>query len=174
MKPLGILFVAWIGYLLGKSDWRVRPKLAFAAILLAGVLHTMVRVALPHEAIEQFASSAPSSVLLVLVATLETAGIWLAILLVPWGVIRTRTAAAAYVVAAATLGALAYYQPFDVVVLNGEVRGPKHPEYELALIFSIVFAVVPFAGGMAMRLRRRRCAPPDAPLQPTSDVARNT
>jgi uncharacterized YccA/Bax inhibitor family protein len=154
--------------LLGKSDWRVRPKLAFAAVLLASVLHAMIRLALPHEAIEQFASSAPSSVLLVLVATLETAGIWLAILLVPWGVIRTRTTAAAYVVVAATLGALAYYQPFDVVVLNGEVRGPKHPEYELALIFSLVLAAVPFAGGLAMRLRRGRHPQPNHALHPTA------
>lgn len=168
MKPLCILFVAWIGYLLGKSDWRVRPKLAFTAILLAGVLHAMARVALPHEAIEQFASSTPSSILLILVAALETAGIWLSVLLVPWGVIRTRTTAAAYVVAAATLGALAYYQPFDVVIVNGEVLGPKHPEYELALIFSLVLAAVPFAAGIAMRLRRGKHKQPNHALHPTA------
>ena len=44
-------------------------------------------------------------------------------------------------------------EPFDVVIVNGEVLGPKHPEYELALIFSLVVAAVPFAGGIAMRLR---------------------
>ena len=83
MKPVSILFVAWTGYLLGKSDWRVRPGLAFAAVLLAGALHATIRLALPHEAIERFVSSAPSSIVLVYVAALETAGIWLTLLLVP-------------------------------------------------------------------------------------------
>jgi hypothetical protein len=85
---------------------------------------------------------------------LETVGIWLPVLLVSWGAIRTRITAAAYVVAAGTLGALAYYQPFDVVIVNGEVLGPRHPQYVLALMFSLVIAAVPFAGGIAVRRRR--------------------
>ena len=74
--------------------------------------------------------------------------------------IRTRTTAAAYVVGAATLGALAYYQPFDVVVVNGEMIGPKHPAYEVALVLSTVFAAVPFAVGVAIRVRRRKRVQP--------------
>jgi hypothetical protein len=72
------------------------------------------------------------------------------------------------VVTAATLEALAYYHPFDVVIMNGEVLGPKHPEYELAMIFSFVFAAVPFAGGIAMKRRRGKHTQPNPPLQPPS------
>ena len=76
---------------------------------------------------------------------------------------------AAYVIAAATLGALVYYQPFDVVILNGEVLGPTHPEYEASLLVSLILASVPFMGGILMRRRQRSQAQPDTPLQPTSD-----
>jgi hypothetical protein len=173
MKPLSILFVASIAYGLGKSDWRVRPRLALATVLLAGVLHGVLRVGLPHEAIERFASSASLSILLMLVAALETAGIWLPVLLVPWGETRTRAAAAAYVIAAATLGALVYYQPFEIIIVNGEALGPTHPQYGLALIFSLVIAAVPFACGIAIRLRQGKHGQRNAPLQPTNGAVRN-
>ena len=56
---------------------------------------------------------------------------------------------------AATLGALAHYQPFDVVIMNGEVIGPTHPAYEVALVAALVFAAVPFAIGWVAERRAR-------------------
>jgi hypothetical protein len=78
MKIAGALFVAYIGYLLGRSDLRVRPALTAVTVLAAATLHVFVRLALPHEEIEQIATAAAwsSPPALVALALLETAGIW--------------------------------------------------------------------------------------------------
>jgi hypothetical protein len=49
-----------------------------------------------------------------------------------------------------------YYFPFDVVIINGEVVGPKHPQYELGLLFLLPVAVAGyFAGWYTRRLHGR-------------------
>ena len=63
MKPLFLLLVAWIGYVAGTSDWRVRPGLGVATVLLACVSHVVIRAALPPEALEQFASRRAGAVM---------------------------------------------------------------------------------------------------------------
>jgi hypothetical protein len=55
--------------------------------------------------------------------------------------------------------------------LNGQVLGPTHPEYELALIFGIVFAIVPFTVGFIAKRRQRDSAQPDMPRPLTSGAA---
>ena len=75
--------------------------------------------------------------------------------IIQWTTLRTRIAAVAYIMGAATLGALAHYQPFDVVIMNGEVIGPTHPAYEVALVAAPVFAAVPFAIGWVAERRAR-------------------
>ena len=158
MKLGATLFIAWIGYRLGTSVWRIRPSFAVLTVVLAGILHTVVRVLLPHQAIEEFASQASSSILLVPVAGLETVGLWLPVLAIRWGTLQTRVATAAYVIAAGTIGALVYYYPFDVIVMNGTVLGPTHPEYAFALLLSLVLAAIPFACGLAVKRRRSQTA----------------
>jgi hypothetical protein len=162
MKTASILFVAYVGYLLGRSDLRVRPALTAVTVLAAATLHVLVRVALPHEEVERIATAAAWSwsPALGAVALLETAGIWIPVLLVHWIVLRTRIAASAYIMGAATQGALVHYQPFDVVIMNGKVLGPNHPEYELALVFAFMFAAIPFAIGLLMKRRQQRMVPP--------------
>jgi hypothetical protein len=88
------------------------------------------------------------------VAGLETLGLWLPVLVIPWGALQTRVAAAAYLIAAGTVGALVYYYPFDGIVMNGQVLGPTHPEYVVALLLSLFFAVIPFACGLVVKRRR--------------------
>jgi hypothetical protein len=160
MKIAGALFVAYIGYVLGRSDLRVRPALTAVTVLAAAALHVLVRLALPHEEIEQIATAAAwsSPPALVTIALLETAGIWTPVLAIHWTVLRTRIAAAAYIMGAAVLGALAYYRPFDVVIVNGR-RVPPHPDYELALVLALMFAAIPFTIGLLIKRRQRRMVP---------------
>lgn len=153
MKILSILLVGWLGYQLGKNDWRVRSSLTVTAVLLAVIFHTGVQIVLPHAAIERVASGAAWSLILVPIALLETIGIWLPVLLVPWAGGRTRIMMSGYVMVAAIQGALVYYRPFDVVIMNGEKLGPTHPSYEFELIFALVFAIPPFAFALAKKRR---------------------
>jgi len=151
MKILTLLFVAWSGYRLGKSDFRIRPIPTIATVVLAVVLHGVVRLTLPHEAIERFADQfawSAWSIVLVGVALLETVGAWSAVLLLPWAPIQTRMSMAAYLIGGATIGAFVYYQPFD-----GR-DGPGHPEYEAAWLFALVVAIVPFIAGLVVKRRR--------------------
>jgi hypothetical protein len=160
MNIASILFLAYVGYLLGKSDLRVHPALTAVTVVAATILHGWVRLALPHEEIDGIATAIARSWSpgLVAIALVETAGIWIAILAVPWAVLPTRIAASGYIMGAAIQGALAYYQPFDVVILNGR-RVPNHPEYEAALVLALVFAAVPFAIGLLTKRRQQRVVP---------------
>ena len=157
MKIASILFVAYTGYLLGKSDLRVHRVLTAVAGVAAVILHGWVRLALPHEEIEGIATAIAQSWSpgLVVIALVETAGIWIAALAVPWAVLPTRIAASGYVMGAATLGALVHYQPFDVVIVNGD-RVPNHPEYAAALVLALVVAAVPFTIGLSSKRRQQR------------------
>jgi hypothetical protein len=151
MKILILLFVGWSGYRLGKSDFRIRPIPTIATVVLVVILHGVVRLTLPHEAIERFADQyawSALSVVLVGVALLETVGAWATVLLIPWAPIQTRMSMAAYLMGGATIGAFAYYQPFD-----GR-DGPGHPEYEAAWLFAIVVAIVPFVVGLILKRRK--------------------
>jgi hypothetical protein len=160
MNIASILFLAYVGYLLGKSNLRVHPALTAVTVVAATILHGWVRLALPHEEIDGIATAIARSWSpgLVAIALVETAGIWIAILAVPWAVLPTRIAASGYIMGAAIQGALAYYQPFDVVILNGR-RVPNHPEYEAALVLALVFAAVPFAIGLLTKRRQQRVVP---------------
>jgi len=172
MKILSILFVGWSGCRLGKADLRVEPVLISITVVCAAVLHALVRLALPHASIEWIADSAARSwwfPALAPVALLETSGIWLPVLIIRWAEDRTRIAASAYIIGAATQGALVCYYPFDVVIFNGEVLGPTHPDYEVALVFGLVFAAIPFIVGLIAKRRQQTIVLPKT-LRPTGDA----
>ena len=157
MKIASIVFLAYVGYLLGKSDLRVHPALTAVTVVVATILHGCVQLVFPHVEIDGLATATavarswPPGV--VAIALLETVGIWIAVLAVPWAVLPTRLAASGYIVGAAVQEALHYHEPFDVVIVNGS-RVPDHPQYEVALVFSLVFAAVPFAIGLLTKRRR--------------------
>lgn len=151
MKILPLLLIGYSGYLLGKSEVRLRPIPAIATVVLAVILHGVVRLALPHEAIERFADQyawSAWSIVFLGVALLETVGAWSTVLLIPWASIETRVSMTVYLIGAATLGAFAYYEPFD-----GR-DGPGHPTYEAAWLFAIVIAIVPFVVGLNIKRRK--------------------
>src|ERR1700680_4142622 len=119
LKPLGIALVVVAGFVIGASRPTVNERVAALTVDAALILHTLMKLALPHVGIEDLAARAGGS-LLVLIALLETVGLWLPVLLLRWSGVRTRAWVAAYLAGAALLAAAAYYFPFDVVLNNGE------------------------------------------------------
>ena len=152
MKIAVLLFVAYVGYALGRSDLRIRPALAAVTTLVAMILHGLVQLALPHDGIERIARAVAwswSSPTLVVVALVETVGMWIPVLVLHWAALRTRIWAAAYIKGAATLEAFTFYQPFDA-------HDEPHPAYEAGLVLQLVIASVPFVIGRIAKRRQRR------------------
>ena len=164
MKILSIVCVAWAGYRLATSGLRVRSKLTVLTVLLAALLHTAVWFALPHDVIELYANAHRWSPVLIPIAMLETAGIWVTVILIPWAERSIRLAATAYLVGAAAMGALSYYQPFETLITNGRVEGPVHPSYEVALMAALIFAMPSIAIGVMVKRRRLRIRSAQDPI----------
>lgn len=159
-----MLFVAYVGYALGKSDLRIHPALTAVTVVVAVILHGAWRLALPHEGIDSIGRAVawpPHFPILVAVALVETAGIWIPVLLIEWVAVRTRMWAAAYIIAAATLGARLHYGP------SFEAPREPHPAYAIWLVLALVVAAVPFAiGGIAKRRQRTVASPGDRARDP--------
>jgi hypothetical protein len=152
-----IVFVAYVGYALGKSDLRIRPALMAVTVVVAVILQGSWRLVLPHEGIDSVARAvalSPQSPTLVTVALVETAGIWIPVVIIAWATLRTRIWAAAYLIGAAAIGASAYYGP------SFEARLEPHPAYELWLVLSLVFATIPLAMGCIAKRGQRTVASP--------------
>ena len=119
-----------------------------------------MKLALPHEAIEQFAQSqldtSLGQIALIGVAIVETAGVLVPVALMPWTNVSIRAWATLYVLGAAILAAATYYFPFDVVIVNGEVIGPKHPPYEFVLLLCLPFGGLGCLVGWLRRRTRAR------------------
>jgi len=103
------LFVAYVGYALGRSDLRIHPALTAVTVVVGVILHGIWQLALPRaqgtDWIAMTIARSPGALALVTVAVLETAGIWIPVLLVHWAAPRTRIWAAAYIMGAATVAA---------------------------------------------------------------------
>ena len=154
-----VLFVAYMGYALGKSDLRIRPVPAAATGVVAVIVHGIWQLALPHRGIDWIGTAVDPSLespTWVALATVETAGFWVPALVIPWGALRTRIWAAAYIIGAGTLGVVAYYAPTFDPLQEG------HPNYELWLVLAFAFAAVPFAIGCFAKTKPRTVAHPDA------------
>jgi hypothetical protein len=81
------------------------------------------------------------------IAIVETAGLLFPVALMPWTSGSSRAWATLYVLGAAVLAAATYYFPFDVVIMNGEVIGPKHAPYGLGLLLSLPFGAIGYLVG---------------------------
>src|SRR5262245_23718265 len=98
LKIAALLFVAYVGYALGRVDLRIHLARTAVTVLVAMILHGLVQLALPHEGIERIARAAAASLLkeptFVLVALVETTGIWVSVLGIRWAALRIRIWAA--------------------------------------------------------------------------------
>lgn len=168
LKLIGLVATVGAGVGLGRSNFSVHVGMTISTALVAAVIQASLKLALPHDAIEQFAqsqlSTASGQIVLMGIAIIETAGLLFPVALMPWTSVSCRAWATLYVVGAAVLAAATYYFPFDVVIVNGEVIGPKHAPYELGLLLSLPFGAIGYLVGWLKRRSRRgpmRQAPPD-------------
>jgi hypothetical protein len=146
-----ILFVAYAGYALGKSDWQIHPMLTPVMVVVAVMLQGVWQLALPYEEIDVIARAvarSPQSPTLATVALVEIAGIWVPVLVIRWVALRTRVWAAAFIVGAGTFGAFAHYEGLHP---PREAR----PEYEFWFALALIFAMVPFAIGCIVKRKSR-------------------
>jgi hypothetical protein len=159
LNPIGIAAVVAAGFGLGRLHLQVRLRAVAMTALMAAVLHASLKFALPHDSIEGFAQrhvyGGSGALVLILIAAVETAGLWVPVAVTPWAAFSARAWVTSYMLAAAVLGAAGHYFPFDVRIINGEIMGPKHPSYELDLVLSLPLG---FIGYLLGWLRRRRRA----------------
>lgn len=160
LKLIGLIATVGAGLGLGRSKFSVHVRMAIFTALLAAVVQASLKLALPHDAIEQFAQSqrptTSGQIVLMGIAIVETAGLLFPVALMPWTSGSSRAWATLYVLGASVLAAATYYFPFDVVIMNGEVIGPKHAPYELGLLLSLPFGAIGYLVGWLKRRRRAR------------------
>ena len=158
LKLIGLIATIGAGVGLGRSKFSVHVRMAIFTALLAAVVQASMKLALPHDAIEQFAqsqlSTASGQIVLMGIAIVETAGVLFPVALMPWTRGSSRVWATMYVLGAAFLAAATHYFPFDVVIMNGEVIGPKHAPYELGLLLSLPIGAIGYLAGWLKRPRR--------------------
>jgi hypothetical protein len=164
LKLIGLIGTVAAGFGLGRAPFKVRVRIAVPTALLAAVVQTSLKIALPHDAIDKIAQSqlngAWGQIIMFALAMIETAGVLLPVVLMPWAGVTTRTWATVYVLGAAVLAAATYYFPFDVVIVNGQVVGPKRPPYELGLLLCLPFAAVGYLVGYLRSRGHRTAAQP--------------
>jgi hypothetical protein len=162
LKLIGLIATVGAGVGLGRSKFSVDVRMAIFTALLAAVVQASLKFALPHDAIEQFAhaqlSAASGQIVLMGIAVVETAGLLFPVALMPWTNASSRAWATLYVLGAALLAAATYYFPFDVVIMNGEVIGPKHAPYELGPLLSLPFGAIGYLVGWLKRRSQARLA----------------
>src|SRR5688500_1491609 len=88
LKLTSLAAMIGAGFGLGRMKFRVNVRLAILTGLLAVAVHAGVRLVLPHEAIEKFAQShldtTKGQIILMMLASVETAGLLLPVALMPW------------------------------------------------------------------------------------------
>ena len=158
LNPIGLAAVVAAGFGLGHSHLHVRLRAVAVTALIAAVLHASLKFALPHDSIGGFAQrhvyGGSGALVLILIAAVETAGLWVPVAVAPWAAFSARAWVTLYMLAAAVLGATGHYFPFDVVIINGEIRGPKHPSYELDLVLLLPLGFIGYWLGWLRRRRR--------------------
>ena len=78
--------------------------------------------------------------LILLIALLESASIWVPLLVIPWTTLKARAWAAVYVFATAVQASVHYYFPFDLVIVSDELVRPFAPAYLLAMVACLPIA----------------------------------
>jgi hypothetical protein len=164
VKPVFLLVIVAAGFGLAAAPLKMQRRTVASMILIAALLHLSVQLALPHEAIEEFAQrhayGRMGPLVLFAVGAVETFGLWGPAAVIRWATVRGRVWATIYILSVGTLGAAVYYFPYDTVIINGEVMGPKHPSYEVAFVLLLPLAAVGYLVG---RVKQRMSPTPSMP-----------
>jgi hypothetical protein len=95
LNLIGIAAAVAAGFGLGRSQLDARFRTVALTALMAAVLHASLKFALPHDSIEGFAQrhvyDGGGALVLVLIAALETAGLWVPVAVTRWAVFSTRS-----------------------------------------------------------------------------------
>jgi hypothetical protein len=144
LSPIALVVMGLTGWSLGRTRPAVNlPFLAltlFAAVTAHSTMQSAFVETRLHDAVGDPREDANAAVV-VLIAAGEAAGLWVTFLLVPWTRFSARCWASLYMLGAATAAALAFYFPFDMVILDLDFISPDGPPYLLAAI-----ACLPVAG----------------------------
>ena len=152
LKLLGLLGVAAGGWALG----RMRPQVDLANFILALFGAVTVHSAMDWVFFENRVDGlvgdprlgAPAPVIL-LIAAAESVGLWIAFLLVPWARFAGRLWTVLYLLGAATLAAVHYYFPFDLVVVGNTFIPRDGSAYLLAAVACLPIAAIAYFFGFA-------------------------
>ena len=159
VKPIFLVAVVAAGFGMAAAPLKVQRRTVALMVLIAAFLHLAVQSALPHKAIEEFAQrhvyGRMGPLVLVVIGAVETVGLWSPVAMARWATVRGRAWATIYLLSAGTLGAAVNYFPFETLIMNGEVMGPKHPSYEVSLVLLLPLAAVGYLGG---RVKRKMAA----------------
>ena len=130
LKAVGFITTVGAGFGLSLTKLRINLRTAIVTGLLAAIAQASLKLALPHDSIEEFAQAhmytVPGQIVLMVLALLETAGLVIPVALMPWTNPSSRAWAALYVLGGALVAAATHYFPFDVEMVNGKVIGPRH------------------------------------------------
>jgi hypothetical protein len=139
------------GWGLGRRRPGADPAMCIFAVFGAVTAHSMLQYAFILEGrLDQVFGDprrgAPE-VVMVLIAAIEAAGLWLPVLLIPWARGGARAWGALYALASATVAAAYHYFPFDLVVVSDELVAPDGPPYLLAVFVLLPAAAVGYLVG---------------------------
>ena len=137
LKPLSLVLLVLAGYQLRAARAKLDADVAAATVFAALVCHVMLQLLLPHSAIDAMAVRRTLDVL-ILAGLVETAGLWLPVLVLRWTGLRARIWSAVWIAAVGIEATALFYFPFDAVILNGELLGPPHPDYEESLLVGLL------------------------------------
>lgn len=150
LKPLTLLAVGVSGWALGHARPEVRIPVFILALFAAVSAHSTIQWAFLNGRLDRVLgdpSDGAQEAVIVLIAAGEAVGLWLPFLILPWAQFAARVWVALYALAAATLAAVYFYRPFDLIVISEELIAPDGPPYLFAALGCLPIAAVGFFVG---------------------------
>jgi hypothetical protein len=148
---IGIAVVLLSGVLLATREWKLQRTQAAVAAIAAIILYVASIVFRWSAVAATIVGEGPAAGL----GVVESAPIWLPILAIPWARSVVRVGVVCWVLGGAMWAAVKFYEPFDVVFVNGQ-RVPESPMYVLTMVLSIPLMALGFAAGRFLGFVRAR------------------
>ena len=151
LTPIVVLVIAGAGWALGRVRGKVELVALIFTVFAAVTAHSGMQFAFIDGRLDQALGDprdeAPAAVI-VLIAAGEAVGLWLPFLVLPWTRIGARPWGALYALASATLAAVYFYFPFDLVVVSNELISGDGPPYLFAVIVCLPIAGIGYFFGL--------------------------
>jgi len=135
LKVAALLAMGVAGWALGRRRPAVNLLMIALAVFAAVTAHSGMQAAFVDGRLDLRLGDPRTGTfegVIVLIAAGEAVGLWVPFLLVPWARFSARVWLAVYSLAAATIAAVYFYFPFDLVILNDALIAKDGPPYLLA------------------------------------------